>query len=88
MGKNQHKKNVISIIQKYCDDYETMKGKKKAHLGFILKHNGKIRKISTGSTPSDNRSIKNFEADVKRTIREMEKSCNHADGIRKAPTER
>ena len=72
MGKKQHARRVEEMIAQHCADFESVTGRKNAHLGFILRCNGQTRKLFTSSTPSDHRAIKNFESDVKRAVREME----------------
>ena len=45
------------------------------HLKIIIRHKGRHRVIFTSSTPSDWRVLRNFEAKVRSTIRELKEEA-------------
>lgn len=65
-------KEVSELMSKYLDVFEINQRKRSGHLCITIQHSGKSRKIFTPSTPSDQRSLKNLESDLKKIMKDME----------------
>ena len=70
MARHKTMKEVHAIISKYFTDYD-IDQKKSGHYQVVLRAGGMLRKVSMSSSPSDHRTIKNFESHVKRAADEI-----------------
>lgn len=74
MGRRNREQELAKVLRKYVDVFDIEHNRKSGHYCITIYYLGQSRKLFTGSTPSDKRSLKNFESDVRRMLRDIEQS--------------
>lgn len=68
--KRKRNKEIADVIEEFTSNYE-IEHTGGGHLCVTLRRNGHTRKVFTGNTPSDHRSLRRFRTDARRMWMEL-----------------